>query len=108
MSHVPPLPWPMPADFAVRLAGGLAAMLLIASPRAIPPAFFRTHCLVMLGLLVGASLFAGTVVSPFVLAATITAAVLAYLASAMWGLGLPRVGWPLTALVASVCLGLML
>ena len=43
---------PMLADFAIRLACGLAAMLLLTPWRVVPPAFFRTHCLVILGLLV--------------------------------------------------------
>jgi hypothetical protein len=90
----------MPADFAIRLSGGLAAMLLIAPSRVVPPAFFRTHCLVMLGLLVTAALVEWGCVPGWVLGATVAGAAASYLASATWGLGLPRVGAPLTVLVA--------
>lgn len=93
---------PMPADFAIRLSGGLAAMLLLAPWRIVPPAFFRTHCLVMLGLLVSAALLEGRAVPSGVLVATIAAATLSYFASAAWGLGLPRVGLPLTAIIAAL------
>lgn len=99
---------PMLADFAIRLSGGLAGMLLLTPRRDVPPAFFRTHCLVILGLLVGAALAEGRAVPPAVLAATIAGAAAAYLASATWGLGLPRVGLPLTALAAALAVGLML
>lgn len=92
---------PMPADFAIRLALGLAAMLALAPRKVVPPAFFRTHCLVMLGLLVGAALFEGRSVPAPILTTTIAASVLAYLASATWGLGLPRLGLPMTVLVAA-------
>ncbi len=98
---------PMPADFAIRLSGGLAAMLLLAPWRIVPPAFFRTHCLVILGLLVSAALVEGRGVPSAVLTATIAASVLAYVASACWGLGLPRVGGPMTALLAAICGGLV-
>ena len=50
------MPIPMLADFALRLACGCAALLLLTPWRVVPPAFFRTHCLVMLGLLVLAGL----------------------------------------------------
>ncbi len=49
---------PMLADFAIRLAGGLAAMLAIAPWREVPIGFFRTHCQVILGLGVLATLAA--------------------------------------------------
>ena len=50
------MPFPMLADFAVRLACGLALLLLLAPWRIVPPAFFRTHSQVILGLLVLAAL----------------------------------------------------
>ena len=96
---------PMVADFGLRLAGGLAGMLLLASWRVVPSAFFRTHCLVMLGLLSLAALFLGRSVPGPVLGGTIAAAALAYAGSAAWGLGLPRVAGPLTAAVAALAAG---
>ena len=96
--------FPMLADFAVRLACGLALLLLLTPWRQVPPAFFRTHCLVILGLLVLAGLDASRVgVRGPVLVAAVTAAVLGYLAAVAWGLGLVRVGWPLTGLIAALC-----
>jgi hypothetical protein len=86
---------PMLADFAVRLAGGLAGLLLITPWRVVPPAFFRTHCLVALGLLVLAAAFAGG--DRLALGATVAAAALAYVASIGWGLGVRRIGAPATA-----------
>jgi hypothetical protein len=91
------MPIAMLADFGVRLACGLAILLLIAPSRLIPPAFFRTHALVILGLLVMAvldlepnrplaALVAGT-------------AALAFLGSVLWGLGLPRLAIPITAVI---------
>ncbi len=43
---------PLLADFSVRIACGLAALLLLTPVREVPPKFFQTHCLVILGLLV--------------------------------------------------------
>ncbi len=99
---------PMPSDFAIRLAGGLAAMLLITSREAVPPAFFRTIGLVMLGLLVAAALAAAGAVPRIVLGALIGVSCLAYLASAFWGLGLPRLAVPATAIIAAAAAGLLL
>src|SRR4051794_180040 len=97
---------PMLADFALRLACGLAALLLLTPWRLVPPAFFRTHCQVMLGLLVLAALDAARVgVSSGVLGAVVAAAVLSYLATVAWGLGLPRLGVPVTAAVVLVTSG---
>jgi hypothetical protein len=97
----------MPADFAIRLAGGLAAMLLITSWRQVPPAFFRTMNLVILGMLVAACLTAMGVVPKTVLGPMIVASVLAYLASAFWGLGVPRIAIPLTISIVALSLGLL-
>ncbi|MDR3638751.1 MAG: hypothetical protein P4L84_33400 [Isosphaeraceae bacterium] len=75
-------------------------MLLITPWRAVPLAFFRTHCHVILGLLVLAALDvsrASSHASSGVAGVIAGAAVLAFLASVSWGLGLPRVGVPLTA-----------
>ena len=95
---------PMLADFALRLAGGLAATLLLAPRGQVPPAFFRTHCQVILGLLVLAALDASRVgVEGLVLGAVVAAGVLSYVAAVAWGIGLPRLGLPLTALVVLAC-----
>ena len=97
---------PLPAEFALRMSGGLAALLLVAPRRAVPPAFFRTHCLVILGLLVLAALSLKTA-APAATDAFWTAvglATLAYLASACWGLGVERLALPLTAALAGSAL----
>ncbi len=112
----------MLADFAVRLAAGLAVLLLATPVKEVPPRFYRTHALVILSLLVLAALVywsagtpattadeasrtaaAGAVGVPahgLILAGS--AAVLAYLATVCWGMGLPRLAGPLTAAVAGV------
>jgi hypothetical protein len=89
---------PMLADFAVRLSFGLACLLLATSWREVPLAFFRTHCLMVLGLLVLAALDESRAGGgwPWIL---IAAAVLAYAAALAWGLGLPRVALPVTGMV---------
>ena len=92
---------PMPSDFAIRLAGGLAAMLLVTSRQTVPPAFFRTIGLVMMGLLVSAALAAAETVPRVVLGVLIGVAFLAYLASAFWGMGLLRLAVPATAVIAA-------
>jgi hypothetical protein len=97
----------MPSDFAIRLSGGLAAMLLLTSWRQVPPAFFRTINLVILGLLVAACLTAMGIVPRTVLGAMIGASITAYLASAFWGLGLPRIAIPMTATIVAISLGLI-
>jgi hypothetical protein len=102
------MPIPMLADFAIRLACGLAMLLLIAPWRIIPPAFFRTHCQVVLGLLVLAALdLTHDGVHGTILACVIAAAALSFVASVVWGLGLPRVGVPLTALIVCVAGGVL-
>jgi hypothetical protein len=91
---------PMLADFGTRLALGLASLLLVTSWRDVPLPFFRTHCVVSLGLLVLAALDVSRGTG-FGLAAglLIAAALGAYLAAVTWGLGLPRLAYPLTGLV---------
>lgn len=99
---------PMLADFAVRLAFGLAVLLLMSPWRVVPPAFFRTHCLVILGLLVLAALavsrsgWAGVG-----LGVVIGLVGLAYLDAVAWGLGLPRLAVPLTAAIALAAGGVL-
>jgi hypothetical protein len=98
----------MLADFAIRLACGLAMLLLVAPWRVIPPAFFRTHGQVILGLLVLAALdLAHDGVHGAVPACVIASGMLAFGASVVWGLGLPRVGVPLTALLVCVSGGVL-
>jgi hypothetical protein len=100
---------PLIADFCLRLAAGLAFLLLITPWRLVPPAFFRFHCLIMLALLVLASADLGRGSSDrLMLFVTIGAAVCSYLGSAFWGLGLPRLAIPATALVASSISALIL
>src|SRR5258707_15330485 len=95
------MPIPMLADFAVRLACGLALLLLLTPWRAVPPAFFRTHCLVILGLLVLAALDLSRVgMAGTGLYVVIGASALGYLAAVAWGLGLQRVRLPGAAAVA--------
>ena len=93
---------PMLGEFALRMAVGLAAVLLLTPPREVPPAYFRTQSQIVLGLLVLAALdLARASGDRSILVATIVGAVLAYPASIAWGLGFHRVGLPLTAAVAA-------
>ena len=98
---------PMPSDFGVRLALGLSAMLLVTPWRVVPPAFFRTQCLVVLGSLVASALSASAGVPRSILTALIVAAVASYMASAAWGLGLARVGFPLTLVIVACSASLL-
>ena len=97
------MPIPMLADFAVRLAGGLAVLLLLTPWRVVPMTFFRTHCQVILGLLVLAVLDLSRCSGGPTLAVVVALAALGYVASIAWGLGLSRVGVPITALIALGC-----
>ncbi len=90
----------MLADFGVRLSLGLAMLLLVTSWREVPLAFFRTHCVVGLGLLVLSALDVSRVSGVGLASGVLIAcSVLAYLAAVAWGLGLPRMAYPLTALL---------
>src|SRR5271166_3052479 len=91
----------MLADCGVRLAFGLATLLLATSWRTVPLPFFRTHCQVILGLLVLAALDASRSagLNPS-LVILIPCALLAYTATVSWGLGLPRIALPATLLIA--------
>ena len=92
---------PMLADFAVRLSFGLALLLLVANCQSVPLAFFRTQCQLILGLLVlGALDGARATGVNSAVGISIATAVLAYLATVCWGLGLPRLAVPLTWLIA--------
>ncbi|MFI5458210.1 MAG: hypothetical protein ACHRXM_22500 [Isosphaerales bacterium] len=84
---------PMLADFSIRLAFGLAVLILMISWRAVPLAFFRTQAQVILGLLVLAALDqARAGGQTWALGVIVTAAISAYLSAVAWGLGLPRFG----------------
>jgi hypothetical protein len=98
---------PMLADFSIRLGAGLAALLLLTSWREVPPAFFRTHCHIVLGLFVLAALdLARGTSQPLALWLSIAAAGCAFLAAIAWGLGVPRIALPLSGLI--VALGCLL
>ena len=100
---------PMLADFAIRLAFGLAVSLLLTSWRTVPLGFFRTQAQVILGLLVLAALDQARAGGPaWALWALVAAAVMAYFSAIMWGLGLPRFGAIaslLVVLITAVWLG---
>lgn len=97
------MPISMLAEFALRMAGGLAAILLITSWRLVPPAFFRTHCQIILALLVLAALnLAGGEAARITILLTVAAAAGAFFGSILWGLGLPRLAVPVTAAVAAL------
>ena len=94
---------PMLADFAIRLAFGLAVSLLMTSWRAVPLGFFRTQAQVILGLLVLAGLDQARAGGPaWALWALVAGAVIAYFSAVAWGLGLPRLGTGASFLVALV------
>ena len=100
---------PMLADFAIRLVGGLAAVLAITPWRVVPIRFFRTQCQVILGLGVLATL--ATTRPPFepvVFGMTLALAVMAFAATVGWGLGLPRLGVPVSLAIAAVAATLLL
>jgi hypothetical protein len=83
----------MLADFASRLASGLAGALLVLPWRHVPLAYFRTICLVILALSILAAVDAGFGGGgPGAVATLAVGAALAYLATVAWGLGLPRAG----------------
>ncbi len=99
---------PMLADFSIRLAGGLAAVLATAPWRVVPPQFFRTHCQVMLGLGVLATLVtAGPSMDGWMFSLSLAVTILAFLGSVLWGLGLPTIALPVTVLTASASAALL-
>jgi hypothetical protein len=96
----------MLADFAMRLALGLAISLLVTSWRAVPLPFFRTLAQVMLGLLVLVALDLTRVGRPsWLLGAVVAGAVLAYISAIAWGFGLPRIGLATAAIVCLLAAG---
>ena len=97
---------PLLADFAVRLAFGLAFLLLFLPAQVVPARFFRIHCQVILGLLVLAALDVATASGNGIGAAgwpVISSAIAAYVSSILWGLGLPRVALPMTMALVLGC-----
>jgi hypothetical protein len=81
------------ADFAIRLSFGLILALILTPWREVPPRFFRIQNQIILGTLVLAALDQARSSGPSLgLWLVIAGAVLAYLASISWGLGLPRFG----------------
>jgi hypothetical protein len=102
------MPIPMLADFALRLAGGLAGLLLLTPRRIVPPAFFRTQCQIVLALFVLAALDLGrTTPDSALVVLTITAAVLSFVGSIAFGLGLPRLGLPITITTVALSVALL-
>jgi hypothetical protein len=97
---------PMLADFAIRLALGLAVSLLLTSWKAVPLPFFRTQAQVILGLLVLAGLdLARARGQTGALGIVVAGAVVAYFCAVTWGLGLPRfaVGTSVFVVVVTGC-----
>lgn len=99
--------WPFLTDIACRLACGLVLWSTLSDWRPIPVAFFRTQCLIALGLYV-LGLLAGWSVMPVeVRGIWIGLAIASYLGTIAWGIGLPKIGRGLCALMALVSLGML-
>lgn len=91
------------ADFSVRVGLGIAVALLIVPWRTIPPAFFRTQALVLLGLCVlGAVEIFRSDASAGSRVLIVAAGVFAYAASVCWGAGFHRLGGLWLALLAVI------
>ena len=99
---------PFLTDVAIRLACGLVAWSAIVPWRPIPVKFFSSQCLIALGLYV-LGLMAGwsQMAGPGLKAVWIGLVAGAYLGTVAWGIGLPKVGRALCAVLAVVSLGLM-
>ncbi|WP_406695401.1 hypothetical protein V5E97_30700 [Singulisphaera sp. Ch08] len=103
-----PIPMiPLLADFAIRLACGLALLLLATPWRIVPPAFFRTHSQIILGLLVLAALDMSRAGVNAPAGVIIGTAVLGYFATVSWGLGLPRLALPMSGAIALATAGIL-
>ena len=91
---------PFLADVSIRIACGLIAWSAVIPWRPIPVKFFRTQCLIALGLFV-LGLLAGwsEFDSNLDKAAWIGLSIAAYLATVAWGIGLPLVGRGLCYLI---------
>lgn len=102
------LPSPFLTDFGLRLACGLVAWSALINWRSIPVAFFRTQCLVALGLYVMAMLAGWSAIADTTTKTIwISLAVSAYFGSVCWGIGLPHVGRWLCGIMALISLGLL-
>ena len=81
------------ADFAIRLSFGLILALIVTSWHEVPLRFFRIQNQIILGTMVLGALDQARTSGPsLALWLIIAGAVLAYLATISWGLGLPRFG----------------
>ena len=99
---------PMLADFGVRLAFGLSLSLSSTSWRQVPVRFFRIQSQIALAILVLAALSqAGSAGTRSLLGLIIAGASCSYLASVMWGLGLPQISRVLGILTALACVAWM-
>jgi hypothetical protein len=94
----------MPAVFALRLAAGMLACLLILPRRQVHPRFYRTHFLTALGLACVAAAFAFGEASATALALLGAGIALAFAGSVVWSLEGAPAGLGLTALTV-VALG---
>ncbi|MGP0064718.1 MAG: hypothetical protein ACLQGP_14105 [Isosphaeraceae bacterium] len=84
---------PLLADFAIRSSFGLILALILTSWHNVPLRFFRIQNQIVLGTLVLGALDQSRSSGPsLALWLIVGAAVLAYLATISWGLGLPRFG----------------
>jgi hypothetical protein len=72
--------------FCLRLAVGLLACLVLLSPAQINPRFYRTHCLVALGLAALTAVFAYETAGPWLLVALVGAVVLCLAGFFAWSL----------------------
>jgi len=101
------LNWPFLTDIACRLACGLVLWSAWIDWRPVPVAFFRTQCLIALGLFVLGLLAGWSEMPAEVRGLWIGLAAASYFASIAWGLGLPQFGRGLCALMAAVSLGML-
>jgi len=101
------LNWPFLTDISCRLAAGLVLWSALVDWRPIPVAFFRTQCMIALGLFVLGLLAGWAEMSAAVRGIWIGLAVASYFASIAWGIGLPAVGRGLCVLMAIGSLGML-
>jgi hypothetical protein len=97
------------ATFCLRLACGLAAALLVLSPKQVAPRFYRVQFLTILGLVAGAGVLLRQSADYLLLAALAAALLLAFLGSVTWMLegapgGLLLVVLTFSALAAALVL----
>jgi hypothetical protein len=90
----------MLATFCARVALGLAACLLLLSPRQLHPRFFRTQLLTALGLLVVATGVGWPDAAPWTRGLLFGTTVLALLGALSWTLDPPPAGWAIVVALA--------